>query len=288
MQRNASANMANVLPEIPGGWTRRDFVLAGRTLRITLPASPDAFLDDPEVLAANRRDDYMPYWSYVWPTSLETAVAVLKHDWYKSSASRGRESPPFRKGGQGGWGEDVQQPGSSRARAPHEGGVSNLVREAADRLGSPSCETIEALEIGAGIALTGLAALARGFAVTFSDYDRQAIDLALFNARENQLEERAEGLLLDWRQPIDRQFPVIFGCDVIYERQNHRPILGLLEKMLAKEGQCWITDPGRHQADAFLELLAASPFQFQHHTLIREPYPGRPAGTTNLWVLTWK
>ena len=27
---------------------------------VTLPASPDAFLDDPEVLAANRRDDYMP------------------------------------------------------------------------------------------------------------------------------------------------------------------------------------------------------------------------------------
>ncbi len=69
------------LPSIPGGWTKRDFLLAGHTLRVTLPASPDAFLDDPEVLAANRRDDYMPYWSYLWPTSLETAVAVLKHDW---------------------------------------------------------------------------------------------------------------------------------------------------------------------------------------------------------------
>jgi predicted nicotinamide N-methyase len=255
---------ASALPPIPGGWSQRDFVIAGRTLRVTLPASPDAFLDDPDVLAANRRDDYMPYWSYVWPASLETAVAVLNHDWSRNCSGAGFVSPPLRKGGQGGAGESVQ-----RQCFPDKG-------------------AIEALEIGAGIALTGLAALACGLSVTFSDYDQRAIDLALFNARQNQLEKHAEGLLLDWRQPIDRQFPVIFGCDVIYERQNHGPILGLLEKMLAREGECWITDPGRHQADAFLDLLARSPFQSRHHTLIREPYPGRPAGTTNLWVLTWK
>jgi predicted nicotinamide N-methyase len=219
------------LPAIPGGWTTRDFHLAGTRLHITLPAQPDAFLDDPAVLAANRRDDYMPYWSYLWPTSLETAVAVLKHDWPAGS---------------------------------------------------------EALEIGAGIALTGQAALARGLKVSFSDYDQQAIDLALFNARQNGTESLVEGLLIDWRAPIDRQFPVIFACDVIYEKQNHRPILTLLEKMLAPGGQAWISDPGRHQAGAFLELLADSPFRSQHHRLVREPYPGRPAGTTNLWVLSWK
>lgn len=209
----------------------RDFVLAGTTLKITLPAAPDAFLDDPEVLAANRRDDYMPYWSYVWPTSLETAVAVLEHDWPAGT---------------------------------------------------------QTLEIGAGIALTGLAALSRGLAVTFSDYDSRAIDLALHNARQNHIDQRAAGLLMDWRQPLDRQFPVIFGCDVIYERQNHRPILGLLEKMLAKSGEAWISDPGRFHADAFLELLADSPFTARRRLLEREPYPGRPAGTTNLWVVTWK
>lgn len=218
------------LPSIPGGWTTRDFLLAGTKLRITLPAQPDAFLDDPDVLAANRRDDYMPYWSYLWPTSLETAVAVLRHNWPAGT---------------------------------------------------------EALEIGAGIALTGQAALACGLKISFSDYDQRALDLALFNARQNGTEKNAEGLLIDWREPIDRQFPVILGCDVIYEKQNHRPILGLLEKMLAPGGQAWISDPGRHQADAFLELLADSPFRSQHRTLPREPYPGRPSGATDLWILSW-
>lgn len=219
------------LAEIPGGWATRDFSLAGTTLKITLPASPDAFLDDPDVLAANRRDDYMPYWSYLWPTSLETAVAVLSRDW-------------------------------------------------------PS--GVEALEIGAGIALTGQAALARGMRVAFSDYDRKALDLAMHNARQNALDDRAEALFLDWRAPIERKFPVIFGCDVIYEKQNHLPILGLLEKMLAPDGEAWITDPGRHQADAFLELLRDRPFRMEHTRLTREPYPGRPAGSTNLWILRWK
>lgn len=221
---------ARPLPDIPGGWTTRDFLLAGTSLQVTLPASPDAFLDDPEVLAANRRDDYMPYWSYLWPTSLETAVAVLEHDWTPET---------------------------------------------------------EVLEIGAGIALTGLAALSRGLRVAFSDYDRQALELALHNARQNGFADRAEGLFLDWRQPVDRQFPVILGCDVIYEKQNHAPILGLLERMLAKGGQAWITDPGRHQADAFLALVRSSPFRVEHRELTREPYPGRPAGKTNLWVLRW-
>jgi predicted nicotinamide N-methyase len=223
--------VSSELPSIPGGWTVRDFVLAGCTLQVTLPAAPDAFLDDPDVLAANRRDDYMPYWSYLWPTSLETAVAILKHDWPVGT---------------------------------------------------------EALEIGAGIALSGLAGLSRGLRVSFSDYDQRAIDLALFNARQNRLEQNAEGLLIDWRQPIDRQFPVIFGCDVIYERQNHLPILGLLSKMLAPGGEAWISDPGRYYADAFVDLLARSPFRVEHRLLTRETYPGRPEGTTNLWVLTRK
>jgi len=221
----------DALPTIPGGWTTRDFSLAGHTLRLTLPASPDAFLDDPAVLEANRRSDYMPYWGYLWPTSLETAVAVLEQDWPRGT---------------------------------------------------------EFLEIGAGTALAGLTALAKGLRVTFSDYDPQAVELALFNARQNGLEENAEGLILDWRQPIDRRFPVVLGCDVIYERQNHRPILGLLEKMLTRAGEAWISDPGRQQAAGFLDLVARSDFQAEHRSLPREPYPGRPDGTTDLWILRWR
>jgi SAM-dependent methyltransferase len=219
------------LPEIPGGWIVRDYVLAGRAFRVTQPAAPDDFLDDPKVLAANRRDDYMPYWSYLWPASLEMATAVLEADW---------------------------KPGT------------------------------EVLDLGSGIGLTGLAGLAAGLHVTFSDYDAQSLELALFNARQNGLADRASSLLLDWRRPAGRKFPVIFGCEVIYERQNHAPILKTLDALLEDAGECWIADPGRHQADAFFPDAARHGYSWTMRALPRLPYAGRPDGVTNLWVLRRK
>ena len=77
------------------------FTYAGRAVRMVRPSDPDRMLDDPGVLAWNRRDDYMPYWSYLWPTSLETAVAVLTHDWSKPGpgspayAAKTRRDPPM-------------------------------------------------------------------------------------------------------------------------------------------------------------------------------------------------
>jgi 2-polyprenyl-3-methyl-5-hydroxy-6-metoxy-1,4-benzoquinol methylase len=69
------------LPQIPGGWTTRDIEICGRTFHITLPTSPDAFLDDASVLAESRRNDYMPYWPYLWPASLPMSEAVVREGW---------------------------------------------------------------------------------------------------------------------------------------------------------------------------------------------------------------
>ncbi len=215
------------LPEIAGGWTTRTLDVAGHRLTLTCPARPDALLDDPAVLEAHARDGYMPYWGYLWPTSLETAAAVLREPWPVGT----------------------------------------------------TC-----LELGAGIGLSGLAALAARLQVTFSDYDEQAVRLALLNARQNGFTE-ARGVLLDWRQPGCEKFRLIVGCDVIYEQRNHAPVLDVLEAMLAPGGVAWISDPGRHQAEKFIELSRSRGFACQSRTLQREPFPSRPDGVTHLWIL---
>jgi hypothetical protein len=69
------------LPEIPGGWTERTWTIEGRTFRTTLPAVPDAFLEDPQVHAAFDRDEYMPYWAFLWPAALKMVATILKTDW---------------------------------------------------------------------------------------------------------------------------------------------------------------------------------------------------------------
>ena len=54
------------------------FRLAGREVRLVAPGDPDRLLDDPDVLAWNRRDDYMPYWAYLWPGAVMLAEAVAR------------------------------------------------------------------------------------------------------------------------------------------------------------------------------------------------------------------
>lgn len=58
-----------------------DHRIGGRSIRLVRPAEPDRLLDDPEVLARNARDDYMPYWAYLWPGAFLLAEAVAAEPW---------------------------------------------------------------------------------------------------------------------------------------------------------------------------------------------------------------
>lgn len=214
------------LPGIPGGWSARVFECNGRSFPLTVPAEPDAFLDDPDVLAANRRDDYMPYWGYLWPACAPLTAAVLASDW-PSGAS--------------------------------------------------------ALEIGCGIGLVGVAALARGLNVTVSDYDESSVALAVHNARRNGF--NAEPLQLDWRHPAERRFSVILGSDITYEIRNHEPILDVLDAMLAPAGVCWIGDAGRQISAGFLPLARRRGYQVQLFNRQGNPIDEPTVGEFQLFIL---
>ena len=53
----------------------------GHTIQVVRPADPDRLLDDPLVRHWNERDDYMPYWAYLWPGALFLAEAVAREPW---------------------------------------------------------------------------------------------------------------------------------------------------------------------------------------------------------------
>lgn len=109
----------------------------------------------------------------------------------------------------------------------------------------------KALELGAGLGLVGLAGLAAGLSVTFSDYQEKALRAAAFNARQNGFLQFGTQLL-DWNAPLDEQFSVILGSDVIYEQAIHHPLLNVLDRMLSPGGVAWLGDPGRSAARLFL------------------------------------
>lgn len=108
------------------------------------------------------------------------------------------------------------------------------------------------LELGCGIGLVGLTALSCGYQVTFSDGVALAVRLAAENALRNGL-VHFRSLQLDWREPTDARYPVIIGSDVLYDVQNHEPLLWVLDAMLEPGGVCWFGDPGRYHTPDFVQ-----------------------------------
>jgi predicted nicotinamide N-methyase len=191
------------LPAIPGGWKRSRLIVGERELRFLHPRSPDDFLEDERVLAANALDDYMPYWPTIWPASYRFASALFAADWPTGS---------------------------------------------------------EVWELGSGTGIVGLVACLRGWDVTFTDYDPQALELCLRNASDNGFAS-AKARLLDWRKPSPQRVPIVIGCEVTYDAKSHPVLLRLLSELLTADGVCWLADPGRTQAKPFYNLALSAGFR---------------------------
>ena len=88
------------------------------------PSGIDKLWDHPAVRAAYAADEYIPYWSELWPAGRMLAKAIVREDWTGMEAKFGRP--------------------------------------------------LEVLEVGCGLGLAGIAALAKEMRVTFTDIDRTA------------------------------------------------------------------------------------------------------------------
>lgn len=108
----------------------------------------------------------------------------------------------------------------------------------------------EVLEIGCGLGLGGIAALACRLNVTFSDLDATAVRFALENAERNG-HDNAKGMPLDLRSPPNLRFPVIIGSDVMYERRLVEPVASFIKATLAPGGTALVTDPDRNSSRNF-------------------------------------
>ncbi len=114
----------------------------------------------------------------------------------------------------------------------------------------------EALELGAGLGLLGLAALRLGWDLSLSEFHPQALPWLRRNLEINGFSpERA--LTLDWREAPPRRWRTILASDVLYERPFAGQIADFLEAALEPGGRAWIAEPGRPIADEGIALLAA-------------------------------
>lgn len=186
-----------------GPLTLTTLEFAGKVVRVARPADPDRLLNDPGVLALNDRDDYMPYWAYLWPGAYLLAEAVAREPW-----------------------------------------------PAAD---------LEALELGCGVGLAGLVALACGLRVHFTDYDAAPLAMVARGAAASGFDPaRSRTSTLDWRDPPPGQYPVILGADVLYERRLVPLVVGVIDRLLAPGGLALLAGPYRVATEDLPACLAAA------------------------------
>jgi predicted nicotinamide N-methyase len=142
------------------------------------------------------------------------------------------------------------------------------------------------LEVGCGSGFVGLAALAWGCHVTFSDYVPLAVELAVANARANGYPQVA-GETLDWNLPgAEPKFPVILACEVIYDVELHQALLNTLAARLDPGGFCWLVEPGRGDtAPQFLQRALAAGWQITFVDEQGQPATGPAQGQFRRWEL---
>lgn len=124
------------------------------------------------------------------------------------------------------------------------------------------------IELGCGVGLATVAALASGADVLATDY----YEAALAFTRENALRNTGSAprtMLLDWRRPPRDlpRFEVVIAADVLYERENARLLAGLVPRLIASGGEAIISDPGRKNSAYFLEEIDRAGFDRETDTL---------------------
>jgi len=132
-----------------------------------------------------------------------------------------------------------------------------------------------AIDLGCGLGTTGIAAGLRGWHVTLTDYDPEAVQFATHNAARNGIPpERIRGIHMDWRAPIAEKFPWVLASDVLYERQLHPLLLNAIETLLAPGGEAWVSDPQRTAAEEFPLRAAERGFGVQTIFMEGESFAG--------------
>jgi predicted nicotinamide N-methyase len=122
---------------------------------------------------------------------------------------------------------------------------------------------VRAIELGCGVGLPTIVAIARGATLVATDHYEAALDFTAHNARTN-LDLEPDTALLDWRTPeiggLGR-FDLVLAADVLYERKNAAALADLVPRLLATGGEAVFADPRRDEAPVFLAAMERLGFE---------------------------
>ncbi len=120
------------------------------------------------------------------------------------------------------------------------------------------------LEIGSGLGVTAVAAIAAGARLTVADYSSTSLLFCRYNALRNT-GRQPRTFQLNWRRPskgllteAGSGYDAILAADILYESRDVGPLLALIDRLITPSGILWLAEPGRPVAQVFLDALRSS------------------------------
>lgn len=112
------------------------------------------------------------------------------------------------------------------------------------------------LDLGCGMGLAGTVAAALGAQVLFADLEPPALLFARLNSLPWR--RRIATRRLNWQHDrLNRQFDLILGADILYERAQWPHLERFWREHLAPHGRVLLGEPGRQTGDLFPEWILA-------------------------------
>lgn len=134
------------------------------------------------------------------------------------------------------------------------------------------------VELGSGVGITAAIALAAGADLLATDYAPESLILTRYTCLHHAGQE-PQTMQLNWRDAADiarlvaaGPFAVVLAADVLYEQRDIRPLLGVLNQLVAPDGVVLLAHPGRQPARRFLELVAEAGWRETMHEYMG-PWP---------------
>jgi predicted nicotinamide N-methyase len=161
-------------------------------------------------------------------------------------------------------------------RLPYWAELWPSARVLADEMARRRPAGLRVLELGCGLGLPSVAALAVGARPLATDWYEVALRFAECNARRATGRE-IETMLVDWRNPpgalLERApFDLVIGADVLYEPRNGAALAALVPRLVPPGGELLITDPRRPDAVHLLHPLTAAGWAHEQEDIT---YAGR-------------
>lgn len=117
------------------------------------------------------------------------------------------------------------------------------------------------LELGPGVGVTAVAALQAGADLVVADSAPGSLTFCAFNALDHVGTE-PRTVRVNWRKPspelfaaAGEGFSLVLAADALYEEEDVKPLLELVERIVAPGGELWLAEPGRVPAEHFVKAI---------------------------------